>query len=234
VKKKKLRREQTARAQGADGSAWAPRAECLRCRRPAVVCYCAHVHPIRTRTRVVILQHPRERRNPIGTARMATISLVNSELHVGTALDDDPDVARALNDPEAPAVLLYPGPTAEPLASLDRGARYTLVAIDGTWAQARTVYRDTLSLHGLRRVRLDPPRPSEYRIRAQPRPECVSTIEALYFALRDLEGDAVDVEPLLAPFRAMVQMQIDSERLRRERNLPERVSRAIVDLLSPR
>ena len=178
---------------------------------------------------MVILQHPRERRNPIGTAWMAGLSLVNSELHGGVALDDDPRVARALGDPEAPAVLLYPGPAAEPLGSLDRGARHTLVVIDGTWAQARTLFRDTRSLHGLRRVRLEPARPSEYRIRAQPRPECVSTIEALYLALRDLEGDEIDVEPLLAPFRAMVQMQIDSERVRRELRLPERVPRAIGD-----
>ena len=103
------------------------------------------------------------------------------------------------------------------------------MVIDGTWAQARTLFRDTRSLHGLRRVRLEPARPSEYRIRAQPRPECVSTIEALYLALRDLEGDEIDVEPLLAPFRAMVQMQIDSERVRRELRLPERVPRAIGD-----
>ena len=36
-----------------------------------------------SRTRVVFLQHPRERRVAIGTARMAHLSLPNSELHIG-------------------------------------------------------------------------------------------------------------------------------------------------------
>ena len=46
------------------------RPTCPRCRRPASYCYCAHLTPIASRTRVVFLQHPREHRMPIGTARM--------------------------------------------------------------------------------------------------------------------------------------------------------------------
>ena len=200
-----------------------PRAECLRCGRPKVVCWCAHVREIRTRTRVVILQHPRERHKPIGTARMAHLSLVDSELHVGLDFDRDPRVARALQDPAAPAALLYPGPGAVPLETLATDGPRTLVLIDGTWAQARTLFRLTRAVHRIPCVRLDPPRPSEYRIRPQSQPDHVSTIEALYFALRILEPPAVDLEPLLAPFRAMIDMQLDCERKRRERGLPHRL-----------
>ena len=46
---------------------------CDRCRRPVCGCYCAHVRSIDTRTKLVILQHPRERDVPIGTAHMATL-----------------------------------------------------------------------------------------------------------------------------------------------------------------
>ncbi|MBZ0236419.1 MAG: DTW domain-containing protein [Deltaproteobacteria bacterium] len=59
------------------------RERCLRCRRPLAVCYCDALPRIETRTRVVILQHPRERDMPIGTARMASLCLPGSELHVG-------------------------------------------------------------------------------------------------------------------------------------------------------
>ena len=34
---------------------------CGRCRRPSSGCYCAHVTPIDTQTRLILLQHPRER-----------------------------------------------------------------------------------------------------------------------------------------------------------------------------
>ena len=55
--------------------------------RPERVCYCAHVVPIETRTRVILLQHSRERRMPVGTARMAHLALPQSVLRVGVSFD---------------------------------------------------------------------------------------------------------------------------------------------------
>ena len=64
--------------------AWPPaRPTCARCRRPLRVCYCAALPTLATRTRIVILQHPREKDMPIGTARMAQLCLPEAELHVG-------------------------------------------------------------------------------------------------------------------------------------------------------
>jgi DTW domain-containing protein YfiP len=163
---------------------------------------------------VVLLQHPRERGVAIGTARMASLCLVNSELHVGVSFDAEPAILRALRRPDAPAVLLYPGPTATPLEQLRPDGPRTLVVVDGTWSQARKLVRVNRLLHELPRVSLTPATPSEYRIRPEPRPDYVSTIEALYLALRLLEGDEARLEPLLAPFRAMVQMQLDHEQRR--------------------
>src|SRR3954468_25008728 len=59
------------------------RVTCPRCLRPEVVCYCAKLEHLDTATRVVLLQHPRERRVPVSTARMVHLSLTNSELHYG-------------------------------------------------------------------------------------------------------------------------------------------------------
>src|ERR1700733_779776 len=86
-----------------------PRVVCDRCRRPASVCYCAHLTSIPTATRVVLLQHPRERDVPIGTARMASLCLPNAEIHVGVRWSGSTALARAISDPARPAVLLYPG-----------------------------------------------------------------------------------------------------------------------------
>ena len=74
-----------------------PRAVCPRCERPVLVCYCAHLTSVDTRTRVVLLQHPREEDMAIGTARMASLCLPNSELHVGVDFQTSPALARALS-----------------------------------------------------------------------------------------------------------------------------------------
>jgi DTW domain-containing protein len=185
---------------------------CERCRRPASVCYCPHLSRIETVTRVLLLQHPRERDVAIGTARMASLCLPHAELAVGVRWEDSAVVARALSDPDRPAVLLYPGAGAIDVATNPPRGPVTLVVIDGTWSQAKTIVRENPRLRELPRYTFSPPAPSEYRIRKEPKETYVSTIEALVYVLGALERDPARFQALLAPFRAMIDAQIDCER----------------------
>jgi DTW domain-containing protein YfiP len=185
-----------------------PRTVCLRCRRPASVCYCAHIQPLQTATRVVLLQHPRERDVPVGTAHMAALCLPGAELHVGVRWGGSPALNRALSDPARPAALLYPGLGAIDVVQHPPPSPVTLVVIDGTWSQTRKVLRDNPELAALPRYAFTPSAPSEYRIRREPAEACVSTIEALALVLGALEGDPARFQALLRPFRAMVEAQI--------------------------
>lgn len=190
----------------------ARRAVCPRCTRPATVCYCAALPRIDTRTRIVVLQHPRESRVPIGTARMATLALPNSEIHVGVAWDGRPEIAHALSDPSRPAVLLYPGAGARDVLRDPPAGPVTLVVVDGTWSQARSIVRDNPLLAALPRYAFTAPEPSHYRIRREPRDDYVSTIEALMHVLGALEGDPERFRALLRPFRAMVDAHLERQR----------------------
>ena len=174
---------------------------CRRCRRPASVCYCAALACIDTRTRVVILQHPRERDMPIGTARMASLCLPNAALHVGVRWSDP----AILGDNP---ILLYPGKGARDILREPPAGPVTLVVIDGTWSQAKTVVRDNPMLHALPRYAFSAPEPSRYRIRREPSAEYCSTIEALMHVLGVLEGDPAKFRALLAPLRLMVDNQL--------------------------
>lgn len=162
-----------------------------------------------TRTRVVVLQHPRERDKPIGTARIAAQCLTSAEIFVGVDFAGDARLKALLADEARPAVLLYPGPSARDLAAEPPEGPVTLVVIDGTWHQARSLLRRNPELSALPRYAFTPPRPSEYRIRRAPRVDYVSTIEAVAFSLALLEGDPARGELLLAPFRSMVDVQLD-------------------------
>ncbi|MSP23977.1 MAG: DTW domain-containing protein [Myxococcales bacterium] len=184
------------------------RVVCGQCRRPESVCYCRHITPVPTATRIVLLQHPRERDMAIGTARMASLCLPNSELHVGLDWRQSPALARALTDPAQPAALLYPGPGAIDVGQHPPSSPVTLVVVDGTWSQTRKLLRTNPALGALPRFAFVPPTPSEYRIRRPPNDAYVSTIEALVHVLGALEGDAARFHSLLTPFRAMVDMQL--------------------------
>jgi len=181
---------------------------CWKCRRPMRVCYCAAVKPIETRTRVVILQHPRESDVPINTARIAELSLRRSTLHVGLDFSAAPAFLAAISDSEAPPILLYPGEGAKDLAREPPIGPVTLVVIDGTWWQASKLFKLNPLLQQLPCYGLAPTEESRYRIRKEPEAHCLSTIEALEAALSVLEGKPAGLPELLEPFDAMVDMQL--------------------------
>jgi DTW domain-containing protein len=184
---------------------------CERCWRPSAGCYCAHLRPIDTKTRLVLLQHPRERYVAIGTARMANLCLTHSELHVGIDWSRSAPLARALADRERPPILLYPGEGAIDITKDPPSGPVTLVVVDGTWSQTKKVVRTNPLLAALPRYAFVPPRPSEYRIRKEPDEASVATIEALVHALTALEGDGMCFSALLAPFRAMIDFQLECQ-----------------------
>jgi DTW domain-containing protein YfiP len=188
------------------------RATCLRCRRPKSVCYCAALTSLETKTRVVILQHPRERRMPIGTARMATLCLPQASLHVGVRWDGDSALHAAVSDPSRPPILLYPGPGARDVLADPPAGPVTLIVVDGTWTQAKNVVRDNPVLRSLPRYAFAAPEPSRYGdVRREPSAECVSTIEALMYVLGALEGDAPRFRALLEPMRKMIDAHLAAQ-----------------------
>lgn len=182
------------------------RPTCYRCFRPAVSCVCDLVTPIDNRTRVVIVQHPRERRHPFGTVRLARLGLNNAEVHVASRGADDH--TRCPPCAPAGAMLLYPAPSATPLTEL-REPPPALVVLDGTWPSSRVLLRDNPWLLALPRVALQPSRPGRYRIRKAPRPGIqLSTIEAIVQALLVLEPDTPGLAGLLTAFDGMIDHQL--------------------------
>jgi DTW domain-containing protein YfiP len=170
---------------------------------------------VRTRVPVIVVQHPRERRHPFGTVRLAQLGLADVQV-TQAARDAD---GRTTCPPCAPegAVLLYPRAGATDVRDLPH-LPTALVAVDGTWSTARKVIRDNPWLRALPAVTITPPRRGQYRIRLAPDPaRQLSTIEAIVFALREFEPDPTGVDRLLAAFDAMIDAQIDRENAHRRR-----------------
>jgi DTW domain-containing protein len=165
---------------------------------------------VETRTRVVFLQHPRERRVAIGTARMAHLSLPNSELHVGVDFSGHSRLQALAAHPERVAVL-FPGEEALPLELARQRPPETLLVVDGTWPLARKLVKTNPLLSGLPRIGFVPRRPSNYRIRSEPADHCVSTIEAVVEVLGALEGDQARLDTLLRAFEFMVDTQLERQ-----------------------
>jgi DTW domain-containing protein YfiP len=156
---------------------------------------------------VLILQHPQEKRERLATAGLTCAALRNAELVIGLSW---PNLSRALGrfaDAKRWAVL-YLG-SARPAAlvpdqeviALDRRGKpaadqqamlYGLdgvVLLDGSWSEVKALWWRNPWLLKLRRLVLNPLRPSRYgRLRREPRREALSTLEATALLLRQLDG----------------------------------------------
>ncbi len=195
---------------------------CVRCLRPRALCLCEGLVPAPSRTRVVILQHPREARLAICSAWLAKVALENAELHQGVALDALPRVQALAADPRA--ALLYPG--APPAASRAADPPSCLVVVDGTWHQAERMIARSRILSALPRLSVEPDGGEGYgELRREPDASYLSTLEAIALALSALEGDAAPFAPMREAFRRMVAQQLECARGAR-RNPRHRPGRA--------
>ena len=186
------------------------RQRCTACFRPLDQCYCSSITPVDTRTHFLIIQHRRERTHPFNSARIAARALTNSAL-----ICERNEQLKQLHLPLQPTSgLLYPAPNAKLLTSVDRDQLPDqLVVLDGTWHQAKTLYRDHPTLKRLPCYRLAPATPGQFRIRLEPHPQALSTIEAIAAAITQMEPDNRSVDRLLDGFHAMIEKQLARSRV---------------------
>jgi len=184
-------------------------ARCAACRMHATLCVCALVPRLRTRTRLIVLVHYREARKPSNTGQLAARCLERSGVEV-YGRPGRPLGPQRVHDGELP-LLLFPDPDARPIDEIARpaaaGPPIALFVPDGNWSQARRVRRRRPELAAIPCVTLPDTGPTEYRLRAEPRPGGLATLEAIARALRVLEGDAGPAveAAMLAVFRVMVE-----------------------------
>lgn len=178
--------------------------KCAVCWKAPALCLCSEIQPSRTKIRILILQHPQESRNPLGTARLTSLALENTVHRVGLSWRS---LSNAIGEPTQPGNwgVLYLGALKEskgrtdaPFQVLsDRGRRVPLkelegiILLDGNWKQSKTLWWRNPWLTRLHRIILNPGVPSAFqRIAKQPRKDCLCTLESARHSLAALEGES--------------------------------------------
>ena len=163
---------------------------CRRCFLPESLCLCLRLPRVECRTRLLIVRHVAEAWKASNTARLVGLSVP------GTEIIDYGDRERVLESrlPFPPDTwLLFPHGAAP---AADAPPPRHLVVVDGTWSQARRMVQRHPALQRLPRLALTPPAQPVERLRTPPHPEGMSTLEAVAYALHQLEGPALSA-PLL-------------------------------------
>lgn len=196
------------------------RPTCYRCFWPQAHCWCGSITPMATRTKFVLLMHPKEfKQEKAATGRLTHLCLANSEIHCGIEFDRHEAVQELIADPRNHCVLLFPGREALNLSNgaaaqlSTLGAQQLVVFIlDATWALGRKMLRLSPTLQRLPKIMFTPSAPSRYLIKQQPHASCLSTLEAVHELLGALERAGLDAYPLpeqlLGLFQRMQDFQL--------------------------
>lgn len=194
---------------------------CTRCFQHSQNCYCSKIAAFDPQIKFVILIHPIEVKRKVASGRMTHLCLKNSELIKGEDYSYHNRVNEILDDPSNQCLILYPGKlsfniTGQSQENLLRPNKNTVIfVIDGTWATARKTMRLSQNLKSLPQICFTPPRPSQFKVRKQPKPNCFSTIEAVHHSIELLgEHKGFDVrsrqhDHLLSVFESVVERQLD-------------------------
>src|SRR5690606_29197508 len=156
------------------------------CRRPEVACFCDELISFDTNARFIILMHPKEaKKERLGTGRLSHLLLKNSEIIVGENFDHNKGVQEILCDQKNECLVRYHGPLAHNISesSLQIKKRLVIFVIDGTWPCAKSMMRDSKTLHYVPKLSFTPEKESLFQIKQQPAKECLSTIESFYYLL---------------------------------------------------
>jgi DTW domain-containing protein len=200
-------------------------AACPKCNKDLSLCVCSSIKPQVNKTRVLILQHPQEPDKDLGTARLANLILTNSKLKTCLSISN---LSKIEGNNVIPGnwIVLFLGSKYK-LNRIKKGIGQSeivffnkkgeeirvdkekiegIVILDGTWAQAKTLWWRNPWLVKLKRAVIFPENKSLYgNIRKEPRKECLSTIESIAYTLEILGENQDVVQELFSAFKRLIE-----------------------------
>ncbi len=221
----RLRDQRLARSAKPFMARGGPKGErCAGCRLPPSHCLCAQRPVVPTRAGVCLIMGDIEALKPSNTGWLIADVVPDTHAFEWTRTGVDPALLALLRDPQWQPHLVFPAEYATPervvttlqkvnhpthcthahpasaadtAAAADAGKRPLFVLLDGTWAEARKMFRKSPYLDGLPVLSLTPDQASAYRLRRSNRDDhfCTSEVAALCLALA---GDTHAAQTLAA------------------------------------
>ena len=179
--------------------------------------------PFDNRIQVLILQHPQEQDRELGTARLTALHFKDALIKIGLSWPSLSKILGRSTDPQRWAILYLGSVKAAAVLpdrdivvvnrngnAVDRQEQALreiegIILLDGTWSQAKALWWRNAWMLKCKRVVLGPRQPSRYgRLRREPRPDGLSTIEAAAMLVSRLENRPEIEAALTASFEKLL------------------------------
>lgn len=194
------------------------REKCYSCNRAKSSCVCEYINRIKTKTKFIILMHPKEfKKTKNNTGKITNSSLANSEIFVGIDFSNNKKINEILNNPDNNCFVLYPSDTSIKLNDENiqkENKNIVIFIIDSTWPCSNKMLRLSSNIRNLQKISFTHSKISQYKIKTQPNELSLSTIESTLCVLELLNAQGVenisqnDLSNFLKPFEQLVKYQL--------------------------
>lgn len=176
---------------------------CEGCNLPELNCLCPYQVKAESQVQVWLITHPLEHHKPTNTGRLIGDVLAPTRVFTWYRTTPDPELLDLLADERFAPFVVFPDDQpdyAHRVVSIEavRSAAVTripvLILLDGTWRQARRIFRKSPYLENLPVLPLHTERLTRYRLRKPASPAHLCTAEVAAELLRQAgEGSAADI-----------------------------------------
>lgn len=143
---------------------------CQRCLLPKKNCLCETLQPVAARSRFCLVMFDSEPMKPSNTGRLIADILPDTQAFGWSRTEPDSRLLAAVKNPDVQPLVVFP----ESYADADRpvinrppanGKPPLFIMLDGTWTEARKMFRKSPWLDALPVMSLTLSRPSNYQLR---------------------------------------------------------------------
>ncbi len=166
---------------------------CQSCLLPTKNCLCGHIASQSATSRFCLVMFDTEPLKPSNTGRLIADILPNTQAFMWSRTEVDPALLEAIADPSRQAYVVFPAsfvtPPRQVFTELPANSKPPLfIMLDGTWNEARKMFRKSPYLDQLPVFSLDVSAKSDYILRESPRADQHCTVEVAS-ALLEKAGD---------------------------------------------
>jgi DTW domain-containing protein YfiP len=184
-------------------------ARCVNCMLLPYLCICPLKKTAQTNSAFLLLMYDDEILKPSNTGRLIADLVPDTFAYIWSRTEPNSGMLALLNDPQWQPMVIFPAEYSEPERLINKdnnpisGKKTLFILLDGSWAQAKKMFRKSPYLDGLPVLSFSPENISRYLVRKAVKDNQLATAEVAALAL-DYIGEtknAAQLELLFEVFK---------------------------------
>lgn len=177
---------------------------CVNCMLLPYLCICPFKKTVQTNSAFLLLMYDDEILKPSNTGRLIADIIPETHGYIWSRTQPDPEMLALLQDPQWQPVVIFPAEYSEPERVLPAdknlsGKKPLFILLDGSWAQAKKMFRKSPYLDKLPVLSFSPENISRYLVRKAVKDNQLATAEVAALALEQI-GERHNSEQLALLF----------------------------------